>query len=205
MDRRRRSAGVWRPRLRIHGLQGPHFPEYKVAGGPRWRWFFPRWHRCYYLLKIMWHISGFLRFSLPLRLREPPTLRKIPFVRWLPGTRYEHPHATTPIKLSEVTGILLHFKFLEDFYARVNTELNRKEHQAHGIWATELARYLAKLKDNPSLSFHYAGSVEYEGSEQLIRLSLLREDQQWTRIRSAGGAEIIEDGVMASAAGSPCR
>jgi hypothetical protein len=153
----------------------------------------------------MWHISGFLRFSLPLRLREPPTLRKIPFVRWLPGTRYEHPHATTPIKLSEVTGILLHFKFLEDFYARVNAELNRKEHQAHGIWATELARYLAKLKDNPSLSFHYAGSVEYEGSEQLIRLSLLREDQQWTRIRSAGGAEIIEDGVMASPAGSPCR
>ena len=50
------------------------------------------------------------------RLRRAPFLTKIPFIRWLPGTRYVDPHATTPIRLSEITGVLLLFKFLERFF-----------------------------------------------------------------------------------------
>jgi hypothetical protein len=110
------------------------------------------------------------------------------------------PHATTPIRLSEITGVLLHFKFLEDFFARVNIEAIRKEH-----WdgASEYARYLAKLKANPSLSFHYPGSVEYEGSEQLIRLGFLREDRGWMRIRSTGNDMAdTKNRAILSAAGS---
>ena len=80
--------------------------------------------------------------------------------------------------------VLLHFKFLQDFDARVNTELTRKENPVHGGWANELVRYQAKLKDNPSLSFQYPGSVAYEGSDQLVVLGLLREDQGWRRIRA---------------------
>jgi hypothetical protein len=114
----------------------------------------------------------------------PPVLRKIPFVRWVPGTRYLSSHTTTPIKLADITGVLLHFKFLQDFDARVHTELTRKENPVHGGWATELVRYQARLKDNPSLSFQYPGSVAYEGSDQLIALGLLREDQRWGRIRA---------------------
>ena len=176
----------WYRSLHIPGLRRPSFPEYHVVGGPRWRWLLPLWHRHYYLylLRIMWYISFCLRFSLPIRLRMPPVLRKIPFVCWLPGTRYVNPHATTPIKLSDITGVLLHFKFLQDFEARVNTELTRKENPVHGGWATELVRYQAKLKDNPSLSFQYPGSVAYEGSDQLVVLGLLREDQGWRRIRA---------------------
>ena len=194
------SHYFWRRRLRIPGLQGPHFPEYNVTGGPRWRLFFPFLHQHYYLLRIIWYISEAIGFPLPMRLRRAPFLTKIPFVRWLPGTRYVGPHATTPIRLSEITGVLLHFKFLEDFFARVNIEAIRKEH-----WdgASEYARYLAKLKANPSLGFHYPGSVEYEGSEQLIRLGLLHEDHGWMRIRTAGNDMAdIEDRVTLSAAGS---
>jgi hypothetical protein len=142
-----------------------------------------------------------MRFPLPIKLRRAPYLTKIPFLRWLPGTRFVGPHATTPIKLSGITGVLLHFKFLEDFFARVRTEAGRKEH-----WdgASEYARYLAKLQDDPSLSFHYPGSVEYDGSEQLIRLGLLREDQEWMHIRTmGGGAEITADRVAACATGLP--
>jgi hypothetical protein len=51
--------------------------------------------------------------------------------------------------------------------------------------ASEYARYLAKLGTNPSPSFHYRGSVEYEDREQLISSGLLREDQRWMRIRTA--------------------
>ena len=106
----------------------------------------------------------------------------LPFVRWLQETRYLHNHATTPIKLSDITGVLLHFKFLQDFSERVYTEAERKEH-----WngASEYARYAAKLRNNPSLSFHYAGSVAYEGSDQLVLLGLLKEDQGWEQIRKA--------------------
>ena len=72
-----------------------------------------------------------------------------------------------------------------------------------GTGASEYARYLAKLKANPSLSFQYPGSVEYEGSEQLIRLGLLREAQGWTWIRTAGrDMEDIKDRATLSAAGS---
>jgi glycosyltransferase involved in cell wall biosynthesis len=168
-------------RAMLH-LTRKQFPPSKVIGGPRWRLLFPMLHRHYYILKAMWRISDQLKLPLPVALRPAPNLRKIPFVRWLPGTRYANPHATTPIKLSDVTGVLLHFKFLEDFSARVNIEVGRKEH-----WqgANEYRRYLTKLRHEPGLSFHYDGSAAYENSEQLVRLGLMRDDNAWTRIRSA--------------------
>jgi glycosyltransferase involved in cell wall biosynthesis len=178
------SQYVWRSRFRIPILQGPRFPEFDIIGGPRLRMLFPLLYRHYYLLRAIWHINHYLKVPLPAALKSAPALTKIPFVRWLPGTRYQSPHATTPINLSGVTGVLLHFKFLEDFYSRVNIQLNRKEHRGDGIWITELERYLNKLKQNPSLKFRYPGSVAYEGSEQLLRLGLLKEDQQWRRIRT---------------------
>jgi hypothetical protein len=139
------------------------------------------------MLKAIWLISGQLKIPLPVALRPAPTLSKIPFVRWSPGMRYPNPHETTPIKLSDVTGILLHFKLLEDFSARLNVEINRKE-QWDGTslsWAGESARCLAKLRSEPGLSFYYYGSVAYEDSEQLVRLGLIREDEGWKRIRTA--------------------
>jgi glycosyltransferase involved in cell wall biosynthesis len=178
------SEYVWRPRFRIPGLQGPRFPKYNITGGPRWRVLFPWAHEHYYLLWVIWHVSSYLRVPLPAALKSAPTLTKIPFVHWLPSTRYQNPHATTRIKLSEVTGVLLHFKFLGDFYSKVNLLLNEKEHRGDGIWAAELERYLHKLEQNPTLKFQYAGSVAYKGSEQLLRLGLLKEDHQWRRIRT---------------------
>jgi len=38
--------------------------------------------------------------------------------------------------------------------------------------------------DNPSLSFYHPGSIAYEGSDQLVELGLLREDQGWRQIRA---------------------
>jgi glycosyltransferase involved in cell wall biosynthesis len=177
---------VWRRRFYIPGLQRPRFPRYEVIGGPRLRLLFPFFYRHYYLLETMWQVSAYTHFltrtPLPVALRRAPILQKIPFVRWMPGTRYQNPHATTPIELSDVTGVLLHFKFLPDFYLRVANEVKRKEH-----WdgASEYARYWAKLKNNQLLSFHYPGSIEYEGSEQLIKFGFLREDQGWKQIRGA--------------------
>ena len=176
----------WRRRFYIPGLQKPRFPEWDVIGGPRWRLFFPFLRRHYYLLEAVWQICYFTyvltRIRLPLAPKRAPMLTKIPFVRWAPGTRYQHNHATTPIRLSGITGVLMHFKFLHDFVERVEIEAHLKEH-----WddASEYERYLAKLKHNPSLSFHYPGSIAYTGSEQLVRLGLLREDRGWAQVRSS--------------------
>jgi glycosyltransferase involved in cell wall biosynthesis len=190
------SDYTWRRVSYIPGLPQRRFPQYEVTGGPRLRLLFPSLHRYYRLLEVIWRVSYFAylltgRTPLPVGLRPAPTLVKIPFVRWLPGTRYQHPHATTPIKLSQITGVLLHFKFLQDFYMRVSTELNRKDNRVQGVWGRELERYMAKLKKEPEFSFYCARSVAYEGSEQLVRLGLLREDEEWRRIRT----EIHESGT----------
>jgi len=172
---------IWDLGFRVPGLARRRFPPYKVAGGPRWRLLFPKLHRHYYLLKALWQISDFFKVPLPMELRRAPTLTKIPFLRWSRGTRYPHPHATTPIKLSDVTGVLLHFKFLEDFFSRTSTEIVRKEH-----WdsASEYYRYRKKLTHNTKFSFLYNGSLRYEDSEQLLRLNLMREDDGWKRKRT---------------------
>jgi hypothetical protein len=175
------SRYAWHRRPHIRGIEPPPFPEFDVSGGPRLRLLFPNLRRYDRIIRRVWRTLDFLPVPLPDALQTPPKLTKIPFVRWLPGTRYQHPHATTPITLAGVTGILLHFKFLQDFYARVVDEVNRKEH-----WkgASEYTRYLVKLKQNPTLSLHYDGSVAYEDSRQLVRLGLLREDEEWKEIRT---------------------
>jgi glycosyltransferase involved in cell wall biosynthesis len=174
---------TWDFGFRVPGHTRRRFPPYKVVGGPRWRLFFPVLHRHYYVLKALWLISDYFRLPLPIALRRAPTLTKIPLVRWSPGTRYPHPHATTSVKLADVTGVLLHFKFLEDFFSRLKIEISRKEHWDN---ASEYYRYLKKLKNKTKFSFVYDGSVAYEDSEQLVRLGLMREDDRWKRIRTEG-------------------
>ena len=80
-----------------------------------------------------------------------------------------------------MTDVLLHFKFLEDFFSRTSTEIVRKEH-----WdsASEYYRYRKKLTHNTEFSFLYNGSLRYEDSEQLLRLNLMREDDGWKRKRT---------------------
>jgi Glycosyl transferase family 2 len=174
---------VWRRRPRIPGIRTKPFPEHNVTGGARWRMLLPVLHRHYYLLWVMWQLSDRLRVPLPSAVKSVPMLTKIPFVRWLPGTRYRHPHATTPLKLSAVTGVLLHFKLLGDLYSRARAQLGYHENRGDEVWTKELERYVRKLEKHPSYRFAYSGSVAYEGSEQLLELGLLREDAAWRLAR----------------------
>ena len=80
------------------------------------------------LLRIIWLIDETMRFLQPIKLRRALYLTKVPFLRWLPGTRFVCPHGTTPINLSDITGVLLHFKFVEDFLAGVR-DRGSKEHR----------------------------------------------------------------------------
>jgi glycosyltransferase involved in cell wall biosynthesis len=132
-----------------HVLKGSlEFPGFELRGGPRSRIF-----------------AGDEKSS------EPPTVSKVPLVKWKPGYRYisaTHYMRGKP-SLSSLMGALLHFKFLPDFHARAMREAARGEHFDA---AREYKMYAAKLAQDGLLSLHHAGSVRYRCSRQLAGFDL---------------------------------
>ncbi len=100
-----------------------------------------------------------------------PTVSKVPLVKWHRGMRFLNcTHALTPIALAQMTGALLHFKFLDDFHDRAITEAARGEHYAGG---QEYRIYAQLLARNPALSLRNQNSVRLESSRQLVELGLM--------------------------------
>jgi len=137
-------------------IRGNIFPTVELRGGTRRRAFWDR--------------------DVPF---FPPTLSKVPLVKWQRGYRYiacTHYMKPSPNNLSEITGALLHFKFLAGFRQRVELEVAREEHFAQ---AREYKNYLKKMEQNPSLSLMFPESVRYENSEQLVKLRHLQTSWDW--------------------------
>jgi hypothetical protein len=166
----------WRAEPRIPG-RAPPFPPWQIIGGPRLRCFYPGWRALGPLRRNLRQLARRAGFDVA----TPPQLRKIPLVKWGSHVRYVTSHRTTRIKLADVTGVLLHFKFLRDFHDRVMREVARKEHFAQG---SEYARYLHLLERNPRLSLHDGDSVTYEGTSQLVALGHLRDAPGWRERRA---------------------
>ena len=100
-----------------------------------------------------------------------PTLSKVPLVRWRAGMRFLLcTHALTPIRLAQMTGALLHFKFLDDFHSRAMTEAARGEHFAGGL---EYKLYAELLARNPALTLRDPNSVRLQDSRQLVEMGLM--------------------------------
>jgi glycosyltransferase involved in cell wall biosynthesis len=136
----------------------PVFPGFELRGGPRSR--------------IFWDAgSSFAR----------PTVSKIPLVRWSPGCRYvssTHYMRGDP-PLANTMAALLHFKFLSDFCERAAREAARGEHFND---AREYKLYQAALDRDPALNLHYAASIRYRGTRQLVDLDvrdILRGKTVW--------------------------
>lgn len=107
-----------------------------------------------------------------------PTLSKTPFVKW--DRRYVYvssTHSILPRHLNQVrgkargdapTGVLLHSKFLPEVVPKSVEEKHRGEHFEN---STLYRAYYDALADDPVL--WQAGSVRFEGWEQLERLGLM--------------------------------
>ena len=78
------------------------------------------------------------------------------------------------------TGVLLHFKFLQDFHQRAVREAARGEYYDG---ATEYRRYADTLNGNPGASLMYEGSVRFEGAGQLVALGLMQDSEAWAGFR----------------------
>ncbi len=134
----------------------PHCPYYEIYGGPRSRMF--------------------QAVGAP---HHEPTVSKVPLVRWQKGMRYLHStHNISAVTTAQVMGVLLHFKFLSDFHDRVESEVARGEHYDG---AREYRAYRDLARKEGAVNLMAAKSARYEGSDQLVRLGLMRTTEGWDR------------------------
>ena len=153
----------------------------EVIGGPRLRMFYPDFAAAAPWKRDVWRAMRKLRRhrlgqSLGLgRLGQrhglAPDLTKIPLIKARPGLSWTSNHRCTPLRLSEMTGALLHFKFFADFHHRARTEAARGQHWDGGA---EYVRYAALIDNEPKASLFYEGSELFSSTQQLVELGLVK-------------------------------
>ncbi|MES0883010.1 sulfotransferase [Roseibium sp. SCP14] len=135
------------------------FPYVSAYGGVRYRLFFQ---------------NNENRHGI-IRRNGAPVLRKVPLVKWSAGKRYfNSTHSMTPCALADLTGALLHYKFLGDFEAYASKEVARGE-RPPGEYET-YQRGFSKGIDRNLLC---KNSVRYEDSLQLLQLGLIRSSKNY--------------------------
>jgi hypothetical protein len=100
-------------------------------------------------------------------------------------------HMLRPLRLAEEqpTGVLLHFKFLQDFHARAEDAVARG---AHFDGSREYRRYLAAVGADPGFRLHSGRSLRYAGADGLVALGLMRDTDAWREARAAAAAAAAE-------------
>lgn len=108
-----------------------------------------------------------------IKRERPPCLTKVPLVRWRRGMRYLIVNHTISEGVpADVSGALLHFKFMPDFAKRMKSTIAENAGVAEkGL--QERAAYVATLSQNPKLSLRTAKSARYRDSRQLVELGLM--------------------------------
>jgi hypothetical protein len=100
-----------------------------------------------------------------------PVLQKLPLIRWQTGIKYtSSKHTAFPCRLAEVSGALLHFKYLPDFAEQVRAEVARGQHY---LGAKEYRGYQRRLAAAGSPSPLGSASCRYRDSRQLVELGLI--------------------------------
>ncbi len=86
-------------------------------------------------------------------------------------------HVVTPALVSDVSCVLLHFKFLGDYAARIAEEISRGEHAAGG---RQYIMYREGMEaEGPEMSVVADVTERYTGSAQLIDLGLMDEPEAY--------------------------
>jgi hypothetical protein len=125
-----------------YALRQPmYFPQVAVFGGPRQR--------------IFWEEG---------KAGNGPSMRKMPLVRWRTGFKYLYStHSSSPIRLADITGALLHFKFFSSFSSFAERELARGDR----VQTADYENYVRLTKEQ-NVIFKNDASVKYESSVTLI-------------------------------------
>ncbi|WP_439364450.1 glycosyltransferase family 2 protein [Bradyrhizobium sp. DASA03005] len=172
--------------VRRYGLPSA-FPPFEHIGGPRLRLCFEDqntpaiWPRLKPKLArralAIAHKAGFFRQK---RAQVVATQAyKVPLVKWRSGNAFVNSHRLNAVRLSPVTGALLHFKYFQDFGKRIEDAVAHGEHYGGSI---EYRRYGELLAANPNLSLLGTESVRYTSSRELVDSGLIRTDSRWISI-----------------------
>lgn len=160
------------------------FPTHYLIGGARARLFYdepmPAKIAIYDALVRLLEPHGLARLlpAVDITRWEPPLLTKVPLARWLPGRRYiAAGHLMAPPgKPGDVTGALLHFKFLHDFTDKVATAVREGNYYRGSV---EYRRYAERLAQDPSFELTYPGSRIYKSSHDLVSYGLMQLSQAY--------------------------
>lgn len=160
-------------------------PGVAVLGGVRERVFYPEVRRRSPARRMREALYRRLARRLPgaeraiprWRPRHAPGLTKVPLVKWDERTRYlDVNHYVSARAVAEETGVLLHFKFLQDLPEKAVAEAARREYYDG---ASEYRRYARLLARHPDLSLADEHSARYRDSAQLVELGLARDTPAW--------------------------
>lgn len=167
----------------------PHFPPQEVIGGPRARLFYKGQEKPHFLRRLRMHtlqtfvdrISTLGIGKIRLSFRTP-YLFKVTLVKWRKGyASTPGYHSLNPVRLSSISGVLLHFKFFSDFHQKAVEAVENGEHFGGG---SEYKRYLRYMERSHS-NFMYSGSMKYSSSDDLVRLNLMKSSQEYERHAAA--------------------
>lgn len=194
------DAAPWFEPPSLRREPSEHFPYFQQFGGLRERLFFPeadpkRPARLAHqkLHNLFWRLPPLraAQWFRDLAPKRSPNLTKVPLVRWREGAGLvASTHMLRPAALAadQPSGVLLHFKFLQDFHARAEDAVDRG---AHYDGSREYRRYLDALRRDPAFSLHSGRSLRYAGPEQLVGLGLMQDTPAWAAARGGAAGDQI--------------
>lgn len=148
--------------------------EQMVAQSP---YFFHQYERAYQLECPYDSPMGgiFTHFRIPtLNLTKTSLVKNQADFYFLSAT-----HRCTPCQVADISSVYLHFKMLGDFYQKAKRESERKEHASGGAMYRKYAQmYEQEINHETDLS-QLNHSVEYQNSQQLVDLGLIRTSLAW--------------------------
>jgi hypothetical protein len=111
------------------------------------------------------------------------SMQKSPLIRMAPDVRYiECNHCTTHLPVADVSGALLHYKFVGDVKRRMEQAISRGEHFAGAISYRRLNSAVGLSGECQSLLS--LNSRRYEGPGALTRYGLIKSAPLWEAFRA---------------------
>lgn len=192
-SRLRETAALFEPpRLRREAIAD--FPYALDYGGIRERLFFPEcdpsrpltWlrQRLFNLGLRLPGLAGSAHFGRLAPARSP-TVTKLPLLRWREGAALiASAHRIAPMAMAaeQPSGVLLHYKFLQDFHARAQDAVARN---AHWDDSQEYRRYLDRLHAEQGFTLESPRACTFTGPEQLVACGLMQDTEAWRAARGA--------------------
>lgn len=121
-----------------------------------------------------------LRFSGNMRKRvfdADVNLTKVPLFKYEKGVFVARGvHAIDGARASEIQGAVMHFKYLQDFNARVVDEAARGQHEGG---AAAYQKYAARVEEGDTLNLYGDVSLRYQSDKQLLELGIMATLPEW--------------------------